>query len=387
MMEKSHSEAFGGSLISLMSNKVKTGGGINLAQGIPGFNPPEGLLRSLEAVVRGPFHQYPPAEGHPGLRNFLETQYKKRGLSDYQFIITQGATEALSLVYTYLWKLQDGQLPTLVVDPAYESFIHLPRIFGQPLTLHLPVNPGTLDFEILEKEILDNKIRLIMIASPGNPLGTSLCGEDWSRLFALTARYKVFLVADLVYDPLYFSAPQELPLDKAHENVFIVDSFSKQFSITGWRIGALGCHNGHFQGIKNVHDYTGLCAPSLLQEALFQFIDRQPAEAQSYIETTRQLLARNYQIASHELIEAGFKVISATGGYFIWAQLPPQAGEGLPFALSLYDNTRVAVVPGIHFSPQADHFIRINIARPPDELREGLARIREFVTNTLHGKH
>lgn len=386
-MEKSHSETLGSSLISLMSNKVKTGGGINLAQGIPGFNPPEVLLQSLEKVFRGPFHQYPPAEGHPGLRNFLVTRYTKRGLSNHLFIITQGATEALSLVYTYLWKLQDGILPTLAVDPAYESFMHLPRIFGQPLTLHLPVNPGTLDFEILEKEILDNKVRLIMIASPGNPLGTSLSKEDWSRLFALTARHKIFLVADLVYDPLYFYAPQELPFAEAHENVFIVDSFSKQYSITGWRIGALGCHPGHFQGIKNVHDYTGLCAPSLLQEALFQFIERQSDKAQKYIETTRQILAQNYQLASYELTLAGFEVISASGGYFIWAKLPPVIREGLPFALSLYDSTRVAVVPGIHFSPQASHFIRINIARPPDELREGLTHIREFVTKTMHGKH
>ncbi|MGC8866208.1 MAG: pyridoxal phosphate-dependent aminotransferase [Bacteroidales bacterium] len=386
-MENLQSATWGGSLISMMSNKVKAEGGINLAQGIPGFDPPFGLKRALEEANQGPFHQYPPAEGHQGLRNFLESKFKQKGLDKHLFIITQGATEALSLIYTYLWNLRQGILSTLVIDPAYESFIHLPSIFGQPLNLHIPQDSHTLNFDILEKEIVQNKVQLIMIASPGNPLGISLQRKDWRRLFAITEKYRIFLVADLVYDPLYFSSPQELPLDEAHKNVFIVDSFSKQFSITGWRIGALGCHPDHFIGIKNVHDYTGLCAPSLLQEALFQFIENHSEEAHTYIENTRQLLANNYQQASHELTLAGFEVSSASGGYFIWAKLPWLNGKGLEFALGLYENTRVAVVPGLHFSPHAGNFIRINIARPPDELKEGLARIREYVTNQRHGKH
>ncbi|MDK2909441.1 MAG: hypothetical protein PWR20_1008 [Bacteroidales bacterium] len=372
-----------GSLISLMSNKVKTQGGINLAQGLPSFAPPKGLLRELKDILRGTYHQYPPGDGHPNLRDFLEQNYRSKGLTEYQFIITQGATEALSLCYNYLWSLTEGVLPSLSFDPAYESFIHLPRIFRQKLTLLSFQDSDSIDFEKLENCILKNQIRAIFVASPGNPLGQTLSREEWSIIFKLTAQYGIFLIADLVYDQLYFHKQQDIPFEEAHSGVFIVESFSKLFSITGWRIGALGMHAKHFQGVKNTHDYTGLCAPSLLQEALQRYITNHPETANRYIAHIRKQLSQNYSLATTLLKDAGFTIKPAQGGYFIWTQLPEGINDGLRFALELYDKTGVAVVPGIHFSKQAHRFIRINLARTPNEIKEGVMHICEF-TRKIH---
>ncbi len=376
-----------GSLISLMSNKVKTHGGINLAQGLPAFAPPRGLLRELQHILPKAVHQYPPSEGHPGLREYLRHCYHKRKLTHQQFIITQGATEALSLCYNYLWSLTGGSLPTLAFDPAYESFIHLPRIFKQTVILHIPKSNGEPDFDILSQQIIENKIRLIFVASPGNPLGHTLRRDDWSRLFKLTAQHGVFLIADLVYDQLFFKQPQDIPFEEAHSGVFIVESFSKLYSITGWRIGALGLHEEHFQGIKNTHDYTGLCAPSLLQEALYRYIHQRGDAAKRYITRIRHQLSKNYQLASSLLQKANFTVMPAQGGYFLWAKLPPGIDDGLHFALELYDTSYVAVVPGIHFSQGAHNFVRINLARTHREISEGVMRMCQFIRKEYHGKY
>lgn len=376
-----------GSLISLMSNKVKTHGGINLAQGIPAFAPPQSLLKQLQDTIAGPFHQYPPSEGHPGLRKYLEEKYIKRGLTTHQFIITQGATEALSLCYNYLWSFSKGSLPSLTIDPAYESFIHLPRIFRQNLVLHVSDPAGLIDFDLLQNQIINNKIRLIFIASPGNPLGRTLQKKEWSNLFHLSAQYGFFVIADLVYDQLYYDHPQDIPFEEAHDRIFFVESFSKLFSITGWRIGALGFHSKHFYGIKNTHDYTGLCAPSILQEALYNFLCKQTETANKYLEQVRRQLSNNKQLASNILEENGFKVMPAQGGYFIWVRLPCGIDDALQFALNLYENTQTAVVPGVHFSKHAKNFIRINLARTQEEIQEGLRRLCDFIGNyNNHGK-
>lgn len=373
-----------GSLISLMSNKVKTQGGINLAQGLPSFAPPKGLLQELKDILPGTYHQYPPGDGHPNLIDFLKLKYRSKGLTENQFIITQGATEALSLCYNYLWSLTEGGLPSLSFDPAYESFIHLPRIFRQKLTLLSFKDSDSIDFEKLENCIINNQIRVIFLASPGNPVGQTLSREQWSSIFKLTDQYGIYLIVDLVYDQLYYQKRQDIPFEEAHSGVFIVESFSKLFSITGWRIGAMGAHAKHFQGIKNIHDYTGLCAPSLLQEALHRYITLHPVAANRYISHIRKQLSQNYSLATTLLQDAGFTIVPAQGGYFIWTQLPEGYNDSLQFALNLFDKTSVAVVPGIHFSKNAQRYIRINLARTQKEIIEGVRRICEFTRKSYN---
>lgn len=364
-----------GSLISFMANKVKSEGGLNLAQGIPGFEPPMELLKMLEQTVFDNIHQYAPGKGNQLLLNQLVKHYN---IPQNQFLIVNGATEAISLLVTYISKLLNSQYSVLAFDHVYESYKHLPRIFNLPFTTFQLTSAGEIDFNKLEVKLLSENVKLILLASPGNPFGKVWSKQEVDTVIGLCLKHKIYVVFDAVYSDLYFDEIPYLPIDQLNEYVFYVNAFSKKFSITGWRIGYLIAHESHMEAINDIHDYTGLCAPSLLQQSLAFYTDKYNF-GRDYTAELREKLLANYNQLSQELELLGFKNWKAQGGYFIWTELPERFTDGLEFALKLYEKEKVAIVPGIHFSELGEHFVRINIARQPYEISMAVSKIRKFL--------
>ena len=365
-----------GSLISYMANKVKSEGGINLAQGIPAFEPPQELLQILQQIVPDNMHQYAPGMGNHQLLRQLEKHY---GIPQNQFLVVNGATEAISLLITHIIRLVNTEFSVLAFDPAYESYKHLPRIFNLPFTSFKLTDKAEVDFAELENTIVNNNVKLILLASPGNPFGKVWTKNEVQTLVELCNKHKVYVIFDAVYSDLYFEQKPFSPLDNLSEYVFYVNAFSKKFSITGWRVGYLIAHASHMQGITDVHDYTGLCAPSILQQAIANYVDKHNFGI-DYTDDLRNKLFANYNQLYNELELLGFNIKPAQGGYFIWTELPKQFDDGLDFALKLYNDEKVAVVPGIHFSESAKRFIRINIARQPYEISMAVSKIKKFIS-------
>lgn len=360
-----------------MSNKVKKHGGINFAQGIPGFAPPQELLEILRQKVQEPLHQYAPGIGNHQLLNLLVQKYRK----DYpfkleNFLILQGATEALSLLFIYFKKTIKKDFSCLSFEPVYESYKNLPEIFSTPFIPFSYGADGTIDFTRLEKEIKQKNVKLIFMASPGNPYGKIWTKNEFESLLSIIEKYDIKLILDSVYQELYFHRPPYIPLDQFNKNIFYVNSFSKMFSITGWRIGYLIAHEEHMEKIQAIHDYTGLCAPSILQAAIAEYLGKHTM-GKSYIERLRQQLKQNYQKMVDPLKKLNFNIPATHGGYFVWASLPGEMNDGFSFTMDLYERQKVAVIPGEHFSDKSKNFIRINIAREQDEIEEGIKKIRE----------
>ncbi len=367
-----------GSYISFMSNKVKEFGGINLAQGIPGFNPPQELTNILSKIASDKIHQYAPGNGNNELLNLLLSKYQK----EYPFkkediLITQGGTEALSLLYTYFNKIIPKPFSALAFDPVYESYKYLPGIFNTEFVSFCFNDDFSIDFEKLENVCIENNVKVIFLGSPGNPFGKIWSKEEMNSLIDLSKRKDIFIVLDAVYKELYFDEKPYIPLDQFNPNLLYTNSFSKLFSITGWRIGYLIAHHNHMQNIKSIHDYTGLCAPSVLQQAVVEYL-KQYHFGNDYVCELRSRLTESYNHLSGELIKLDFEIPETKGGYFVWAKLPKQFSDGFNFAIDLYDEQKVAVIPGEHFSENAKDYIRLNIAREKNEVDEGIKRIKAF---------
>ena len=131
-----------------MSGMVKDNGGINLAQGLPGFSPPEELLSELKLLVSENVHQYPQGNGDPQLIDVVRNLYKQSvGFDDDQILIVQGATEGISLVYTYFIKQFGTSWKAAAFDPIYESYKELPNIFGNELIRIGMGSEGEIDLE------------------------------------------------------------------------------------------------------------------------------------------------------------------------------------------------------------------------------------------------
>ena len=370
-----------GSYISFMSNKVKTSGGINLAQGIPGFNPPKELTDILAKIAGDNLHQYAPGNGNNELLDLLLKKYQKEySFTKDDLLVLQGGTEALSLLYIYFSKIIPKPFSSLAFDPVYESYKYLPEIFNTDFVSFSFELDSSIDFKRLEQTCSDKNVKVIFLGSPGNPYGKIWTKSEINALLDLSKKLNIYIIVDAVYKELYYDEKPYIPLDQFNSNLFYTNSFSKIFSITGWRIGYLIAHQDHMQKIKSIHDYTGLCAPSILQQAIVEYLKNYDF-GKDYISNLRNRLKESYNHLSGELKKLGFEIPETKGGYFVWAKLPPKYSDGFKFAIDLYDEQKVAVIPGEHFSDKAKNYIRFNIAREKSELEEGIKRIKVFFNN------
>ncbi|MDA3910585.1 MAG: pyridoxal phosphate-dependent aminotransferase [Bacteroidales bacterium] len=359
------------SWISYFSNLVKENGGINLAQGIPGFQPPKALLNELQKQSVNPVHQYAPGLGNSKLRAHIATEFQDKIPADFEFMITLGGTEAIQLLYLYLHKKHNG-LKAAAFSPVYESYMHLPRIYGDQFK-SIPIEKPDLQTRLTDF-FTQYKPQVFFVNTPGNPYGKALSEEDFNLLQTLCNQYNCYLIIDAVYDVFHFGKAPYYPFKHFSDKTFYVNSFSKRYSITGWRLGYFFAHQSHFEQISDIHDYTGLSCPSVLQESLANFLDI-PNEAHAYVESIRLQLQENYQHSENALNSKGFFIPEIHGGYYIWTKLPEHCSDGLDFAKSLYAKRKTAVIPGVHFGDAYSNYIRINIAREPVELKAGIEAI------------
>lgn len=368
-----------GSLISFMSNKVKENGGINLAQGLPGYSPPKELLDILSEFAKDTsVHQYAAGNGDGQLLDLLNTYYNRYyNFKKEQFLVVNGATEAISIIFTYLLGILAKPFSVLAFDPAYESYKNLPKIFNLDYVSFYLENDLSIDFEKLERKIEAEKVKIVFVNSPGNPLGKLWTKEEAESIIELSKKLDFYIIFDAVYKDIYFDEPPFQPLSSITERLFYVNSFSKQLSITGWRVGYMIMNEKHITRIRSIHDYIGLCTPSVLQRAIAKYLFKHNF-GEEYAAETRIKLMESYNRLLPVLLKLGFKVPKVEGGYFIWSELPDKFTDGFEFAIDLYEQEKVAVIPGIHFSDRGKHFVRFNIARPIEEINNAIEKIIRF---------
>lgn len=366
-----------GSLISYMSNMVKKDGGINCAQGLPGFDPPLELLDILSEVAKEPVHQYAPGTGLADLKKSIASIVPIKVVAD-DLLVTNGATEAISLIYLYLRQLNGGSLRSLAFDPVYESYSNLPRIYGDHFTVFELESDLSIDFSRLEKTVKEKKVDLIYLCTPGNPLGKIWSEDEVDKLTEICQKNGTHLIFDAVYSDLCFDKAPGYNIDIEDGAIFYVSAFSKMLSITGWRLGFLATCSKHMKKLTDIHDYTGLSSPSVLQHAVAGYLEKSD-HRKSYLDLLKAEIKTSFDFMKSSLESVGFKVADTQGGYFVWAELPDSFENGFDFAVELYDSEKVAVVPGFHFSSKAINFVRINVAKPLEEIVEAAEKISKFV--------
>ena len=369
-----------GSLISYFSNRVKKEGGINLAQGTPGFPPPAPLLTLLKInAEKKNLHQYPPGIGNFDLLELIRQRFAAFApIQLDNLLIVQGATEGIFLGFFYLTTFLERPFSALSFDPVYESYPILAEMFDVPFEYMDFEKNLAVDFDKLEKIIKEKNVKIVFVASPGNPLGKVWNREEVSRMISLSGKYGFYILFDAVYKDIYFNEAPFNPLCLNYDKLFYIDSFSKTLSITGWRVGYLITAKEHMKKIRGIHDYTGLCASSILQVAVAQYLSTSDF-GKDYSESVRGKCKRSYGYMKEALDRLGFRVSAIEGGYFLWAKLPPPHEDAYAFALDLYERVKVGVVPGENFSPTKTDYIRMNIGTELPVIKDAAARLGESV--------
>jgi aminotransferase len=342
--------AFTESVIREMTRLAQQHGAVNLAQGFPDFPAPDEVKAAACAAVEADVNQYAVTWGTRALREAIAADAGRRyGLHvdpDTHVTVCCGSTE--TMMATMLAVVDPGD-EVIVFEPFYENYGPDTILSGAvPRFVRLHEPDWHVDLDELTAAF-SNHTRAIIINTPNNPTGKVFTHDELQRIAELCQQYDVIAITDEIYDRIVFDGAVHVPLaslDGMADRTVTINSLSKTFSVTGWRVGWAISPPSLSGAIRKVHDFLTVGAPAPLQQA--------GVAALSLPDTYYASLAADYSERRDRMIAIlerhGFRVFRPSGAYYVMTDV---AGFGAPddvrFARELVTAAGVAAVPGSSF--------------------------------------
>ena len=347
-------------------------GCIALALGEPEFDTPQEIRDEVtRALQRGETH-YPPNNGTPFLRRSISEYMSAQGF-DYapdNVIVTDGATEALHATLLAMLEPNDEVIIPTPAFGLYESIVRVNHAF--PVFL----DTARADFQIDEDALRDRvtpATKAIVICSPNNPTGCIFNAASLDAVARVAAETGIYVICDDVYNRLVYTDGYErfaLRHPELREQTVVVDSFSKPWAMTGWRVGWLAADPSLAVQIAKAHQYMVSSAVSFEMPAAAAALSVDPAPM---LETYRARRAR--VLAALE--KMGLSVVEPAGAFYVF---PSIKGTGLTseqFCTRAIEEAGVGLVPGSCFGSEG--YVRLSYCVSDEDLDEGLRRLDRFV--------
>ena len=257
---------------------------INLSQGFPSFEPPDGLLSLIEHYLRSGTNQYAPMPGVPALREAIAAKvsrlYGRAADADREITVCSGATEGL---FSSIHAVASRGDEVIVFDPAYDSYEPAITLAGAR-TVHIPLatDAAGFDFRIDWQRLansLSEKTRLIILNFPQNPIGSILAPEDLDTLADIVRDTGVFLLSDEVYEHIVFDGIDHQSLlknDELWDRSLVISSFGKTYHATGWKVGYCVAPAALTEEFRKVHQFNTFTVVSPIQYGLADFMSSSP---------------------------------------------------------------------------------------------------------------
>lgn len=348
---------------------------VHLEIGEPDFPTPEPIIEAGRAALANGHTHYTPAVGLPALREAIAGFYRDRhgvDVSPERIIITPGASGALLLVMAVL--LDPGD-QVLMADPGYPCNRHFVRTF-EGAAVSVPVGPDSayqLTAEHLESH-WDDRAVAALVASPANPTGTLVPPQTMKRMLNFTAGRGGRLIVDEIYHGLVYGAPAVSALSLC-DDVFVINSFSKYFGMTGWRLGWIVAPEDFVRPIDKLAQNLFLAAPTPAQHAALAAFEPATLEI---LDARRDAFRERRDFLLPALRELGFGIpVTPEGAFYIYADSSAFDQDSQRLAERLLEEAGVAITPGLdfgHYRPQAH--VRFAYTREIAVLEEGVERLR-----------
>lgn len=345
---------------------------IHMEVGQPGTPAPAGaraaVAREMEAGSMG----YTVALGLPALRRSIAGWYKQRHGLDVnpdRVVVTSGASGAFILAFTALFDAGDR---VALGAPGYPSY----RQILKALSLE-PVDIQTREQDRFQPvpELLPDDMQGLIVASPANPSGTMLDRAALSALIDAAASRGAAFVSDEIYHGIEYERPAVSALEITDE-AYVINSFSKYHSMTGWRVGWMVVPEDHVRTVERLAQNMFICAPHVAQVAALAAMDC-TAELDANIDIYRT----NRELMIEGLAKAGFaRIAPPDGAFYVYADVSDITDDSRAFAAEILDKAGVAVTPGLDFDPVRGHgTLRFSYARSTEDIKEGLRRLTAFM--------
>lgn len=347
---------------------------IHMEVGQPGTPAPAGARAALaRAMEAGPLG-YTVALGLPELRRGIADLYRRwygLDLNPGRVVVTAGSSAAFTLAFTALFDAGDR---VGLGEPGYPSYRQILRALS--LTpVGLPASEGNRLQPTPADVALAPDLQGLIVASPANPSGTMLSRDALAALIAHAADREIAFVSDEIYHGLHYGDRAVSALEISDE-VVAINSFSKYFSMTGWRIGWMVVPETMVRTVERLAQNLFICPPHASQVAALAAL-----ECIDELEGNRAVYAANRGLMLQGLARAGFdRIAPPDGAFYIYADVGALTSDSRAFATQILDGAGVAVTPGLDFDPvRGGGTLRFSYARSTAEIEEGLARLADFM--------
>ena len=357
---------------------------IDLGFGNPDIPSPPQVVDKLVEAARNPRnHRYSVSRGLPNLRRAVAERYRRRfGVEldpETEVITTIGAKEGLSHL---MWVLVRPGDVAVVPEPSYPIHIYAPVLAGAEVR-RAPVTSDDVYFETLHHIFADAwpRPRVILVSFPHNPTTTVVDLSFFQRLVAFAHNNGVLVVHDFAYADIYFDGympPSILEVEGAREVAVELYTLTKGHSMAGWRMGFLVGNREVVAALAKLKSYLDYGTFQPIQIASIIALN----EGDDYVEEVRA----TYRSRRDGLVEGlgrnGWKVEKPSGSMFVWAPIPDPYLElgSMDFTLSLLEEAKVAVSPGIGFGPSGDGHVRFALVENEHRIAQAVRGIKRALT-------
>jgi len=356
--------------------EMATEGSINLGLGEPDFQPPKEAIEGVIKAMEDGKNKYGPTAGIPELREAIAQRLHRyrEDLSTGNVIVTSSATEALMSIFQSLF--QEGD-EILIPDPGFVLYPAHTTIAGAKPVYYTLKEDNGFEPDIEEiKSLIGPNTKGMVINSPGNPTGGVFSVPTVKAISELSADRGFTIIADEVYDEMVYDGSFTSFLSHA-ENVVHVNSFSKTFAMTGWRIGYAASPDPELMtAISKMHYYTVACPPTPIQYGALEAMRR----SQYYIDEMVSAFRERRDIIVKELNSTdGFHTHSPKGAFYVLPSFDfDMSSEELSMLLLKHG---VLSSPGSAFGRAGEGHIRFSYANSKENIMEAMRRVREAISN------
>src|ERR1700687_4041796 len=359
--------------------RIEAAGGhvIHMEVGQPAASAPKTAISAAHAALDGGRIDYTSALGMPSLRDRIARHYRETygcAVDAERIVVTTGSSGAFILAFLALFEPGDRVAVTV---PGYPPYRHILTALGcEPVLIETSSeNRHALTGEALLAAHRKNPLKGVLVGSPANPTGTMMSRDALTSLIAAAQGAGIRFISDEIYHGLDYAfaavTAAELSVD-----ALVINSFSKYFCMTGWRVGRVGVAEPRGRPIERLQQNLSISVPTLSQiaaEAAF--------EGRLEMEEVKRGYLENRRILIEGLPRAGLtKFLPADGAFYLYADVSDFTSDSFKFAGEMLEHAHVAANPGVDFDPvHCRRFIRFSYARSADEMREAVARITRWL--------
>jgi aminotransferase len=352
---------------------------ISLGIGEPDFITPDPILQAgIQSLRNGDTH-YTSNAGRLDLRQsvaeYLENLYGVRYDPQTEIVITVGVSEALYLAMTALLEPNEE---VIIPTPCFVSYqAETILAGGTPVELPTFAENG---FQLRPQSVEDAitpRTKAILIAYPNNPTGAVANRETLLELSKIVEKHDLIVISDELYDQLIYGVRHVCfpSLPNMWKRTILLGGFSKNYAMTGWRIGFAAAPKGLLQGLLRIHQYTIMSAPTTAQAAAVEAI----TNGKRHVESMRVEYDRRRKLIVNGLNQLGLTTVEPHGAFYAFPSINATGMDDDTFAQKLLNEERVAVVPGSSFGASGAGYVRCSYATAYEKIEEALERMEKFM--------